>query len=101
MTAVPEEGEPAIGGGESPAYTWTIRALYAVGLAANIYLIWTMVKDRPETGIAIARWKARIAAVKSRLENCEGCAKRKAMVNQVVYEAMQIVGHGKEPAGDG
>ena len=69
--------------------------LYAVGLAANIYLLWTIIKDRPETQIVVARWKLRFAAAKAKLENCEGCAKRKAMVNQVVYEAMSIVGHGE------
>lgn len=85
---------------ESVAYAWTIRALYAVGLAANIYLLWTIIKDRPETQIAVARWKLRFAAAKAKLENCEGCAKRKAMVNQVVYEAMSIVGHGREQVAD-
>lgn len=84
--------------GNSQLYTWTIRALYAVGLAANVYLLYTMMKDQPEVQIAVARWKGRWARAKAKLENCEGCAKRRAALNRMLFQAQTIVEEAREAA---
>lgn len=80
---------------ESRAYVWTVRTLYAALLAVNLWLALDWYKDTPSGEATIARWRQWIAQAKARAENCEGCAKRRAMlqraVNRVHYDAIRIV----------
>jgi hypothetical protein len=80
---------------ESRAYRWTVRTLYLTLLAANVYLVFDWWKDTPEGQAMLARAKARIDALKVKAQECEGCAKRKAMlqaaINRMQWDAERIV----------
>lgn len=73
------------------AYEWTVRALYAALILGNLALIWESYKNTP-SGIEL---RAKAAAWRQRVQNCEGCARRKkwlrAQTGRVIWEATEIV----------
>lgn len=77
------------------AYRWIVRTLYVTLLAANLYLVYDWYRETPEGQAMIARCRARVAALKKKAEECEGCAKRRAMlqaaVNRMHWQAERIV----------
>lgn len=79
------------------AYRYTIRVLYAVGLLANLYWLWTMVKDEPETQIMVARMRQRV----DKLRNCEGCRRRKEALHRALWAMNQEAERIVNEAADG
>lgn len=75
-------------------YRWTIRALYAVAIGLNVWLLWEQVKDSPETQIWRRTWRLRAerawSPVRDRLHF-------RRHYNAVIYEATEIV-ESAEPA---
>lgn len=80
---------------ESRVYRWTVRTLYVTLLAANVYLVFDWWKSTPEGQVTLARWGQRVDALKVKAQECEGCAKRKAMlqaaINRMHWDAERIV----------
>jgi hypothetical protein len=72
-----------------------VGALYITVIGANLWLAWEWWRDTPEGGATLERWKARAQAVKSKAQECEGCAQRKAVlkraINRMHWDAERIV----------
>jgi hypothetical protein len=72
------------------AYRWTIRAIYAALIGAELGYLWSMWKNTP-AGIE-TRAKARAQWVKIR--DCEACARRRAFLKsrgRMMWEAIETV----------
>ena len=76
-------------------WRWTVRVLYTTLIAAELWVLWDWWRDTPSGQETMARWQSKVADVKAKAENCEGCAKRKAWfnrkLNRVHWDAMRIV----------
>lgn len=86
--------EPSDDPTQDRAYRWAVRSLYLVALGLNAYLLWDVMKDDTEVQIQVRRLKQWWA---KQTENCEGCRKRRAQMNRVLYEATEIVTKAREP----
>lgn len=75
-------------------YRWTIRALYALAIGLNVWLLWEQVKDSPETQIWQRTWRARAERA---LEPLRERVHFRRHLNAVIYEATEIV-ENPEPA---
>ena len=76
-------------------WRWTVRVLYTTLIAAELWVLWDWWRDTPGGQETVARWQSKVAEVKRKAEECEGCAKRRAWLqrqtNRLHWEAMQIV----------
>lgn len=61
-------------------YKWTIRALYTVLIGGEIVWLFGKWRDSVEGQVTLARWRARFA----RIKDCEGCARRRERLRQMV-----------------
>lgn len=67
---------------------WGTALLYTGAITLNVLFLWDRVKDRPETQARMAQLKAWWAKLG---EGCEGCKRRKAAINKMLFEATTIV----------
>jgi len=74
-------------------YQWTIRALYAIGLAGNLWILYVMVKDEPETQevfeILRSKWERFSASLSSNIRRI--IPPTEAEVSQLIEAAEFIV----------
>jgi hypothetical protein len=81
--------------GDDRLYTWTIRTLYTLAIALNVWILWDQVKDSPE-GQAITRH------VSETWEKLSGPVREAQMfrrhANRVIFEAQTIVEEGEKDA---
>lgn len=74
---------------EGRAFSWLVRGLYTSLIVAELYLLFDWWKDTPEGEALVERCRARLAALKSKAENCEGCARRRAkLYNRLHWETL-------------
>lgn len=77
------------------AWRWAVRVLYTTLIAAELWILFDWWRETPGGQIALARWGQRLEAIKSKAQECEGCAKRRAMlqgaINRMHWQATQIV----------
>jgi hypothetical protein len=69
-------------------YRWTIRALYALAIGLNVYMLVDQMKDSPEWQVTQAkatRW------IQRRLEPLRARQMFTRHANAVIYEATEIV----------
>jgi hypothetical protein len=82
------------------AWRWTVRVLYTTLIAAELWVLFDWWRTTPAGQDTLARCRQRIEAAKRRAQECEGCAKRKAMlqaaVNRMHWQARQIVEEANE-----
>lgn len=93
---MPPDTEPLEDTDDSATYTWTIRVLYAAGLAMNVYLLWQMSKDDVE--LQIIRRKV-TAAVSRALAPVRAKREWQKKVAFVHWQAREIVEEGTPNAG--
>lgn len=78
-------------GAADAAYRWVIRGAYLVLIAANIYVVWDMYAETVPALVLRARVKSWV----ERVQNCEGCARRREALaratNRMIYAATEIV----------
>jgi hypothetical protein len=76
-------------------WTWTVRGLYVGLIAANLWLAWDWWAQSESGQAAIERWSRRLEEVKVKVQECEGCAQRKAKLtaamNRMHWQAEKIV----------
>jgi hypothetical protein len=89
------EQDPLENVDDSPLYKWTIRGLYAVALAVNIYVLLDMAKDDAE--LAVLRKRLLQVVERARRPFTAQQEWRKA-VARMHWDALQIV---EEGAADG
>jgi hypothetical protein len=89
------EGAPAAEPVEDRAWRWGVRALYTGLIAAEMWFLFDWWRETPGGQIALARWAARLERLKVAAQECEGCAKRRAMlqaaINRMHWQAERIV----------
>lgn len=72
-----------------------VGTIYMAVIGANLYLAYDWWKETPEGRIVIERLRSRFDSVKAKAQECEGCAKRKAMlkgaINRMHWDAERIV----------
>lgn len=79
--------------------SWVVRALYLGLIAANLYLVADWWAGTPEGQAFVGRVRERVAAAKAKAQECEGCARRRAMMGRAFesaktrmhFQALQIV----------
>ena len=80
------------------AYEWTVRALYAALIVGNLVLFWDSYKGTA-SGMEL---RSRVRARWDRLQDCEGCARRKDWINRqvgrVLWEATEVVEQARAEA---
>jgi hypothetical protein len=80
---------------EDRAWRWTVRALYTGLIAAELWVLFDWWRETPGGQLTLARWQAQLARLKVAAQECEGCAKRKAMlraaVNRMHWQAERII----------
>ena len=76
------------GSGAERAYTWAVRALYVVGIAANLWLVWDQYRDTPEGRIFEARARKVVDPVVRELKRERELQR---MARHVIFEAWQVV----------
>jgi len=85
-------------------WRWGVRVLYVTLISAELWVLWDWWRDTPSGQETLGRWKAKAAEMKRRAEECEGCAKRRAMLqkatNRMHWEAQQIVEEADQPSGE-
>lgn len=90
MEPAPAEETPSESALAEATYRWTIRAMYAGLLAANLYVLYDAYRDT----VQMIELRAKVARLLERMRECEGCQRRKerlaAMVNRVHWEAETI-----------
>lgn len=69
-------------------YRWTIRSLYAVAIAVNVWLLWDQVKDTPEVEGMRRRYVRATEKLWSPLRERQLFRRH---TNAVIFEATQIV----------
>jgi len=86
------------------AWKWFVRGTYAVLISAELWVLWDWWRDTPSGQETLARWRFKVAEMKKRAEECEGCAKRREMLrratNRMHWEAQQIVEEADQPSGE-
>jgi hypothetical protein len=74
--------------GDAAPYRWVVRGLYAVLIGANLWIAFDWWRDTDQGRAVIERAKSLAA-------ECEGCARRKAMLRRATdrmhLQARQIV----------
>jgi hypothetical protein len=92
---VPDVHDPLEEGVTDRVWIWTVRGLYTALIAANLWLAWDWWAQSDSGKATIDRWAQRIGEAKVKLQECEGCAQRKARVqaaiNRMHWQASQIV----------
>jgi len=72
-------------------FTWVLRGVYLAVVGAYFVVVYDLYKDRP----GIVNLRAKAAARWHQMQNCEGCAKRKAAIrratNKMMFEATEVV----------
>jgi hypothetical protein len=95
------EVDPIDGPGESRAdfaYQWTVRAIYAALIGAELAYLYSMWKDTPAGIEARAKLRARWA----KLKDCEPCARRRQFLRdrgRMMWEAIETVEAAAAPEG--
>lgn len=89
---------------EGRAYRLIVTGLYTVLIAANLYLAFDWWRDTDRGRAVMDKCAAQVARIRARAAECEGCARRKAMlraaVNRMHWEAERIVeGEGSDLEG--
>ena len=74
------------------AYRWTVRTLYAVAIALNVWLLWDAVSDDTQTQIVIDKGRTIWGQITAPFHLD---AQVKKDTGSVIYEAMQIVEDAK------
>lgn len=79
-------------------YRWTVRTLYLVAIALNVWVLWDSVKDRPEVELRRREWTARLARITAPLR-----ARRVWHVSRdrMHRQAQWALVEGEEADGDG
>ena len=81
------------------AYRWIIRGLYAILIPATLWVAFDRWSDTPSGQAFLERCRERIEAAKAKAAECEGCARRRAMMgrafesakNRMHWQAKRIV----------
>jgi hypothetical protein len=72
-----------------------VSGLYAAVIGANLYLAFDWWRETPSGAATMERWQQKADALKIRAQECEGCAKRKAVlkgaINRMHWDAERIV----------
>jgi hypothetical protein len=75
---------------ESPAYRWTIRALYAIAIGLNVWIMVDQMNEANPTRLPIVKAKVE-AWVRRTVEPLQAPGRFRAATNRVIYEATEIV----------
>lgn len=67
--------------------SWLVRALYLGLIGANLYLVFDWWAGTPEGQAALGRLRTRWEAAKKKAEECEGCARRRALMGRAFESA--------------
>lgn len=77
------------------AWRWGVRVLYTALVCAELWILFDWWRDTPGGQVTLERWGRQLEAWKVKAQECEGCAKRRAMiqaaVNRMHWQAQQIV----------
>jgi hypothetical protein len=72
-----------------------VRVLYSTLIAAELWFLFDWWRETPGGQLALERWRRRLERLKLAAQECEGCAKRKAMIqgaiNRMHWDAQRIV----------
>jgi hypothetical protein len=72
-----------------------IGGIYMVVIGANAWLAYDWWRETPEGQIVLGRLRGRLEALRAKAQECEGCAKRKAMlkgaINRMHWDAERII----------
>jgi hypothetical protein len=82
------------------AWRWTVRVLYTTLIGLEIWILFDWWRETPNGQATLARWGRQLEALKLKAQDCEGCAKRRAMIekaiNRMHWQARQIVEEANE-----
>jgi hypothetical protein len=77
------------------AWRWTVRVLYTTLVAAELWILFDWWRETPGGQEALARCARQVERLKAKAQECEGCARRRAMlqsaINRMHWQATQIV----------
>jgi len=69
--------------------------LYTSLICAELWVLFDWWRDTPGGQETLGRWRYKLAELKRKAEECEGCAKRREMLrkatNRMHFQALQIV----------
>lgn len=72
-------------------YRWTIRTLYVLAIALNVYMLVDQMKDSEEWAITRRRWQYRVAGWRRKAEPAVARLDFRRHADAVVSEAERVV----------